>query len=108
MFLYYAGLCAIRTSFSIFTDKSASVIVYEHKDNQGFNIVFNDGRGGKAVAVFNPGASAMKFTLDGTYHVVCNGSEAAASSLGVVSGEISIPGYSGCIYVNDAVLNSAK
>ena len=108
MFKYYAGLAAIRTSFDIFTDKSASFNVYEHNDNSGYNIIIDDGNGGKAVVVINPHAYAIKFTLDGTYHLICNGSSAGTESLGTRSGEISVPGTSGIILVNDKILNSAK
>ena len=108
MFKYYAGLAAIRTSFDIFTDKNASFSVYEHNDNSGYNIIIDDGNGGKAVVVINPHAYAIKFTLDGTYHLICNGSSAGTESLGTRSGEISVPGTSGIILVNDKILNSAK
>ena len=106
MFQYYAGLCAIRTGFDIFTDKNASFKVYEHKDNPGFNIIIEDGKGGKAVVVFNAQAYQNSFTLDGTYHMICDGTVAGTTSLGTRSGQIGIPGYSGCIFVNDQVLNS--
>ena len=106
MFKYYAGLCAIRTSFDIFTDKNASFMVYEHQDNSGYNIIIDDGRGGRAVVVVNPHAYNINFTLDGSYHMICDGSQAGISSLGVVSGDVSIKGYSACIFVNTQVLNN--
>ena len=108
MFNYYAGLTAIRTSYDIFTDKNASFTVYEHNDNAGYNIIIDDGNGGRAVVVINPHAYAIKFNLNGTYHMVCDGTVAGASSLGTRSGEISVPGYSGMIFVNEKVLNSGK
>ena len=108
MFKYYAGLCAIRTGYDIFTDKEASFIVYEHKDNAGFNIIIEDNNGGKAVIVFNPLGYNIKFNLNGSFHMLCDGNNASASSLGVREGEISVPSYSGMIFVNEQVLNSAK
>ena len=108
MFKYYAGLCAIRTGYDIFTDKEASFLVYEHTDNAGFNIIIEDGNGGKAVIVFNPLGYNIKFNLNGSFHMLCDGNNASASSLGVKEGEISVPSYSGMIFVNEQVLNSAK
>ena len=107
MFKYYAGLCAIRTDFDIFTNY-ATFVTYEHNDNSGFNIIISDGRGGKAVVVVNPQTNDINFTLDGTYHMVCNGSQAGTTSLGTYSGQIKVSGYSAYIFVNTQVLNSAK
>ena len=106
MFKYYAGLSAIRNSFSIFTDQNASFNAYPHNDNPGYNIIIDDGNGGKAVVVVNPQAFNMTFTLDGTYHMICDGTIAGLTSLGEKSGRVSIPAYSACIFVNDKVLNN--
>ena len=108
MFKYYAGLSAIRTSFDIFTSKKASFIVYEHSDNLGYNIIIDDGNGGRAIVVINPHAYNIKFNLNGTYHMICDGAVAGTTSLGTRSGEISVPSYSGMIFVNDQILNNPK
>ena len=106
MFQYYAGLSAIRTDFDIFTNYT-SFKVYEHNDNLGYNIILEDGRGGKAVVVINPHNYDIRFNLNGTFNMVCNGTTAGTTNLGVRSGEISVPAYSGMIFVNDQVLRSA-
>ena len=103
---YYAGLCAIRTQMSIFTDHT-SFDVYTHQGNSGFNIVMKDGKGGVAIAVFNPHAYSIKFTPQGASNMICDGTIAGLTSLKTVNGEFSVPGYSAVIFVNDAVLNSA-
>ncbi len=108
MFKYYAGLCAIRTSFDIFTDKSASFNVYEHNDNSGYNIIIDDGKGGKAVVIVNPHEYNINFTLDGSYKMICNGNTAGTESLGNYSGQISVGARSVYIFVNDQVLNNPK
>ena len=108
MFKYYAGLSAIRTAFSIFTDKSASFKVYEHNDNSGYNIIIEDSNGGKAIVVINPHAYNIKFNLNGTFNMICDGTNAGTTSLGTRSGEISVPSYSGMIFVNDQILNNPK
>ena len=109
MMLYYSGLSAIRNSFGIFSDNSASFKAYTHNDNLGFNIIINDANGGQAVVVVNPQANNISFTLpEGSYHLVCNGTTAGTSSLSTHSGSISIPAYSAYILVNDQVLNNPK
>ena len=108
MFQYYAGLSAIRTSFDIFTNHKASFTAYEHGDNLGYNIIITDSNGGKAVVVINPQSTSINFTLDGTYHMVCNGVQAGTSSLGTYSGSITVPAYTAYIFVNGQVLNNPK
>jgi hypothetical protein len=56
-----------------------------------------DGRGGKAYVIANPGNSAISYTLDGTYTLICNGTTAGVTSLGTMSGTISVP--AGCAYI---------
>ena len=106
MMVYYSGLSAIRNNFGIFTDNSASFTTYTHNDNAGFNIIISDENGGKAVVVVNPQANSITFSLDGSYHLVCNGTKAGTESLGTYNGTISVPGCSAYIFVNDQVLNS--
>ena len=108
MMKYYAGLISIRRTFKIFTDKNVSFTTYEHKDNPGFNIIIEDGDGGKAVVVVNPDSCSMSFNLNDTYHAVCDGRIAGTYSLGTYSGSISVPSLSAMIFVNDKILNSAK
>jgi pullulanase len=104
---YYAGLCAIRTKMNIFTDHT-SFDVYTHQGNSGFNIVMKDGKGGVAIAVFNPHAYTIKFTPQGASHIICNGTQAGITSLGTANGQIVVPAYSAMIFVNDQVLNNLK
>ena len=107
MVAYYAGLCAIRTKMNIFTDHTANFSVYKHNDNAGFNIIIRDNKGGVAVIVFNPETTAKNFTLpSGDFHMIGDGTVAGIASLGVVNGQISVPGYSAKIFVNAQVLNS--
>jgi pullulanase len=104
---YYAGLCAIRTKMNIFTDHTANFSVYKHNDNAGYNIIIRDNNGGVAVIVFNPDNTAKNFTLpSGDFHMIGDGVVCGITSLDVVNGQISIPGYSAKIFVNDKVLNS--
>ena len=107
MMQYYAGLCAIRTKMSIFTQYS-SFNAYPHNDNKGFNIVMTDNKGGVAIVVFNPEATRKTFNISyaGNFNVICDGTNAGVTSLNTVSGSVNVPGYSAIIIVNDQVLNS--
>ena len=107
MMQYYAGLAAIKNKLSIFNDYT-EFNVYVNDDKVGFTIVLKDGKGGEAIAVFNPKAYNVNYTLNGTWYTVCNGSQAGITNLGTVSGEITIPGTSGVIYVNQQVLDSVN
>ena len=103
---YYAGLCAMRTGMSIFTDFTSFKIT-EHTNNLGYNVVIKDSRGGEVIVVVNPHGSAMSFgSVPSGYHIICNGSKAGTTSLGTTNGNVSVPAYSACIYVNTQVLNS--
>ena len=115
MFKYYAGLVAIRRGFDIFTNQKVSFKTYNHDANKGFNIILDDGNGGKAVVVVNPHAYAIDFGLPGngsdTYHLVCNGSSAGITAIGDAykgGDSLRVSGYSAYIFVNTKVLNNAK
>ena len=103
MFLYYAGLAAIRTKIDIFS--SAPIFqTHAHTDNRGFSIKLGDGNGGKAVVIVNPTASPINYGLDGTYTLICNGTTAGVTSLGTCSGTISVPACSAYILVTSNLL----
>jgi hypothetical protein len=53
----------------------------------------------------NPTAEEMTYELDGSWNIVCNGTEASAESLGTAEGEVKIPAYSAVVLVNDWVMN---
>ena len=104
MFRYYSGLCAIRTKIDIFTNNT-KFQTYAHSDNSGFSIQIEDGKGGKAYVIVNPEASrSITYGLDGTYELICNGTSAGVTSLGTVSGNITIPARSAYILVTSNLL----
>ena len=96
MFRYYAGLAAIRTQIDIFSNAPVFK-TYAHTNNSGLSIKMEDNKGGKAYVIVNPSNNAIKYTLDGTYSLICNGTTAGVTSLGTCSGEITIP--AGCAYI---------
>ena len=107
MVKYYKGLIQMRKAYSIFTTNNTAVSGGAIKDAGGRATVSIDNHmGGKAFMIFNPTGEEMTYTLDASWNMICNGSVAGAESLGVVSGEITIPAYSAVVLVNDWVLNN--
>ena len=104
---YYKGLIQMRKEFSIFKTNNTAVSGKTITDGGGRATVSIDNHmGGKALMVMNPTGEEMTYTLDASWNMICNGSVAGAESLGVVSGEITIPAYSAVVLVNDWVINN--
>jgi pullulanase len=104
---YYKGLIQMRKEFSIFKTNNTAVSGKTITDGGGRATVSIDNHmGGKALMVMNPTGEEMTYTIDASWNMICNGSVAGAESLGVVSGEITIPAYSAVVLVNDWVINN--
>ena len=104
MFLYYSGLCAIRTKLDIFTNNT-SFKTHAHGDNSGFSIEIEDGKGGKAYVIVNPDQyKSMDYGLDGSYELICNGVTAGITSLDTCS-KVTVPPCSAYILVSKSVLS---
>ena len=104
MFQYYAGLTAIRTKIDIFTNATIFQ-TYAHGDNSGLSIKMEDGKGGKAYVIVNPGNNPIQYKLDGTYSLICNGTTAGVTAIGnPLSGTISVPAGSAYILVTSNLL----
>ncbi len=112
MFLYYAGLSAIRTKFDIFTNNTKFQASSHGSSNMGISIIIESADGGKAVVIINPENRNIDFDLgivsNESFYLVCNGTQAGITSLGTCSGKISVPACSAYILVNGQVLNNPK
>ncbi len=100
--LYYKGLIEMRKSFDIFTSKDAAVTCTEHGSGI-LEVYFEDGKGGKALAVFNPNQTALPYALDGEWNLVANSTSAGKTVLGTESGNVTIDAIGVRIYVNDSL-----
>ena len=120
--LYYRGLIEMRKRFNIFRDSSSavartgtdacptvryangSVITCRLQDNRVLTVLFEDARGGQALAVINPHKSALPYSLDGEWNLVANEERAGYEVIGREGGCITLSEVSIRIYVNDALL----
>ena len=103
MMLYYKGLIEMRKAYGIFTDLGATVD-YEAFGSGVAIVTFDDGNGGRALALINPHAQALPCTIEGEWNLVANGESAGATVLTEESGSVAVDGVSIRIYVNDALL----
>ena len=101
--LYYKGLIEMRKKFGIFTDINSTVECEEL--GSGIAIIrFDDGKGGKAMALLNPHSQALPCEIEGEWNLVVNAERAGAEVISRDSGALTVDGISVRIYVNDALI----
>ena len=101
--LYYKGLIAMRKQFSIFTDTKTKVEVTELGSGL-VTALFDDGKGGKALAVLNPHNTNLPYTLEGEWNLVADATRAGGESLGAESGSVTVESIGIRVYVNDKLI----
>ena len=101
--LYYKGLIEMRKAYDIFTS-NATVITHEQLGSGIVIVTFDDGNGGKAMAVINPNNTSLPCTIDGEWNLVADASRAGSSALAKESGSVTVASISIRIYVNDALI----
>lgn len=100
---YYKGLIEMRKNFGIFTDINSTVECEELGSGIAM-IRFDDGKGGKAMAILNPHSQALPCEIEGEWNLVANADRAGAEVISRDSGALKIDGISVRIYVNDALI----
>ncbi len=100
--LYYKGLIEMRKSFDIFTDAKATVTCTELGSGM-LEVYFEDGKGGKALAIINPNKTALPYTLDGEWALVADSENAGSETLKTESGNVNVDSISVRIYVNNVL-----
>lgn len=101
--LYYKGLIEMRKAFDIFSDNETE-ISYEELGSGILAVTFDDGHGGKALAVVNPQKATLPYTLEGEWNLIADGLQAGGEVLARESGSVSADQISIRIYVNDALV----
>ena len=101
---YYKGLIELRKAFDVFTGKDSAVAKVEELGSGLLAVTFEDGRGGRALAVFNPHNTALPYTLSGEWNLVADGGHAGSAVLARESGTVMVDAISARIYVNDALV----
>ena len=64
-------------------------------------ITFEDGKGGKALAILNPNNTGLPYALDGQWNLVADATRAGKTVLAQESGSVTVEGIGVRIYVND-------
>ena len=100
--LYYKGLIEMRKAYSIFR----SNVTVESIELGGGAVVLKmqDGNGGEAIVVINPGNNNIPYGLNGEWNLVANGQTAGSAAIARQSGTITVEGLSIQVYVNDALM----
>lgn len=101
--LYYKGLIQLRKAYDIFTD-SESVITAEELGSGILAVTFEDGSGGKALALINPHNTGLPYPLEGEWNLVADGTTAGSEVLSRESGSVTVDGIGVRIYVNDSLI----
>jgi len=101
--LYYKGLIEMRKAYDIFTDPDAQIANVEELGSGILAVTYDDGNGGQALAVINPHATGLPYTLNGEWNLVADGSCAGAEVLARESGTVTVDGNSILVYVNDVL-----
>lgn len=102
--IYYKGLIEMRKTYDIFTDPNAQITNVEELGSGILAVTFDDGKGGQALAIINPHATGLPYTLNGEWNLVADGSRAGADVLARESGPVTVGMSSIRVYVNDALL----
>ena len=102
--LYYKGLIEMRKSFDIFTDTSVEITNVEQLGSGILTVTYDDGNGGKALALINPHDTSLPVTLEGEWNLVADGETAGSEVLARESGTVSVSGISVRVYVNDQLV----
>ena len=101
--LYYKGLIEMRKGFALFTDVNTKVEVKELGSGL-VTVSFDDGKGGKALAVLNPHNTNLPYTLEGEWNLVADATRAGDEALASESGAVTIESISVRVYVNDKLI----
>ncbi len=101
--LYYKGLIEMRKEFAIFTNPTTKVEVKELGSGL-VTVEYDDGKGGKALAVLNPHNTNLPYTLEGEWNLVADATRAGGKVLASESGAVTVEGIGIRMYVNDKLI----
>ncbi len=101
MVQYYKGLIAIRNAYSVFRSNSDDVaITFEALSGGGMAVKYEGVNGEEAIMVINPTEQADTYTLDGSWKLVANGSQAGAEAIETTSGSVNLDARTVLVFVN--------
>jgi pullulanase len=103
MMLYYKELIRTRKSYAIFREVNSEITATQ-LDRGRAVISINDRVGGSAIVIANPTDEAMRYNLNGSWHMVINGVSVMENAPVLCQGEITISAYSAVVLLNDVAL----
>ena len=92
----------MRKAYSIFYDNAE--VTYEELGDGAVAITFDDGKGGKALAIVNPSMGNLSYGLEGEWNLIVTSDTAGSAVLARESGTVAVDSIGVRIYVNDALL----
>ena len=100
---YYKGLIEMRKAFGIFTDGGTEVTA-EETGSGILTVTFDDGKGGRVLALINPHNTGLPYTLEGQWNLVADAATAGAAVLAGESGSVTVDAIGVRVYLNDSAL----
>ncbi len=97
---YYKGLIAMRLGHAIFIDVNTEVECTEHASGMMIVTLTGTEGGEKAIAIINPHATALPYTLEGEWGLLADGERAGSEIIARESGQITVDARSVRVYVN--------
>lgn len=99
MMKYYAGLAQMRKAYDIFSNLNVEV-TFEKLGAAGIIVKMkNHSNGDEALVLINPMSSQATYTLDGTWNLVADGTNAGSEVLATESGSVIVNGFAAKVYV---------
>lgn len=103
--LYIKELIRIRKDYHIFGDAKAEINAEMLKQAKSTFFMSNTS-GDKAIIISNPTSQDLTYTLDGSWHMIANGTTAIADGIEICEGRITIPSYTAIILINNILLDN--
>ena len=101
MMRYYQGLIEMREAFEIFRSNGEDVtITFETLSGGGMVVKYEAANGQKALVLINPTETADTYTLESSWNLVANGTQAGATVLEQLSGQVTVDARSVMVFVN--------
>ncbi len=100
MMLYYKGLIEMRDEFEIFRGNGNVDVKFGKLSGGGMTVEMSDAQGHKAMVLINPTNNATTYTLNGSWNLVANGTQAGDDVISTDSGEVTVDAISILVYVN--------
>ncbi len=97
---YYQGLIEMRKAYSIFRGAEDVKITFTKLDSSAMAALFEGANGAKALVLINPNGGPLPYTLEGSWKLVANGTQAGAEVLDTQTGSILVEQCSIRVYVN--------